>query len=115
MRPSFDHSHVLSEQKYSNLTMLEPLMNQMVHQDPARRPTAAEAHRQFRAIRRDVPSLYQYWSLQPRDSSLVVRVFQHTYSLVSTHILHCRATPNRFHAVLRHISHDLRKFASCNA
>ncbi|KAL1937550.1 hypothetical protein VTO73DRAFT_13045 [Trametes versicolor] len=66
---------------YSNLTMLEPLMNRMVHQDPTRRPTAAEAHQQYKAIRRSVSPLYKYWSLQPRDSYALVRALRHTYSL----------------------------------
>ncbi len=64
--------------------MLEPLMNQMVHQDPARRPSAAEAHRQFKTIRRSVPTLYRNWDLQPRGSFLLVRIIRQTYSLVST-------------------------------
>ncbi len=76
------------EQKYSNLAMLEPLMSRMVHQDPARRPTAAEAHKQFQAIRRSVSLMNRCWSLQPRDSYLLVTAFRHTYSLVST--LVCR-------------------------
>ncbi|EIW62121.1 uncharacterized protein TRAVEDRAFT_44951 [Trametes versicolor FP-101664 SS1] len=67
--------------KYFNLTMLEPLMNQMVDQDPARRPTAAEAYQQYTAIRRSVSSITRYWSLQPRDSFLLGRAFRHTYSL----------------------------------
>lgn len=78
------------EQKYLNLTMLEPLMNRMVDQDPARRPTAAEVYQQYTAIRRSVSSITRYWSLQPRDSFLLGRAFRHTYSLVSTLILrHC--------------------------
>lgn len=71
--------------------MLEPLMNRMVHQDPARRPSAAEAHQQFKAIRRSVPTLYRHWDLQPRDSFLLVRVFRQTYSLVSTIVSHYRS------------------------
>ncbi|OJT09375.1 hypothetical protein TRAPUB_14157 [Trametes pubescens] len=67
--------------KYSNLAMLEPLMSRMVHQDPARRPTAAEAHKQFQAIRRSVSFMNRCWSLQPRDSYLLVTAFRHTYSL----------------------------------
>lgn len=38
--------------------MLEPLMNQTVHRDPARHPIVAEAHQQFKVIRKSVP-LYQ--------------------------------------------------------
>ncbi|KAL1937554.1 hypothetical protein VTO73DRAFT_13049 [Trametes versicolor] len=67
---------------YSNLTMLEPIMNQMVHRDPARRPTAADAHQQFKAIRRSVPTLSQYWLLQPRNSFIVVKAARGVYSLV---------------------------------
>ncbi|KAL1946975.1 hypothetical protein VTO73DRAFT_15079 [Trametes versicolor] len=67
--------------RYSNLQMLEPLMKQMVHPDPTRRPTAAKAYQQFTAIRRGVSPIYQYWSLQPRDSYLLVKVFRHAYSL----------------------------------
>lgn len=80
-----------SAQVYSNLTMLEPLMNRMVHQDPTRRPTAAEAHQQYKAIRRSVSPLYKHWSLQPRDSYALVRALRHTYSLVSALILRYRS------------------------
>ncbi|KAI0350538.1 hypothetical protein OH77DRAFT_1593479 [Trametes cingulata] len=68
--------------KYSNLTMLEPLMQRMVHPDPAQRPTAAEAYRQFKEIRRKVPTLYKYWYLQPRDSVLLARAARAAFSLV---------------------------------
>ncbi len=71
------------EQKYSNLPMLEPLMKEMVHPDPARRPTAAEAYQKYTAIRKSVSPISQYWSLQPRDSYLLVKVVRHVYSLVS--------------------------------
>lgn len=73
-------------QLYSNLTMLEPIMNQMVHRDPARRPTAADAHQQFKAIRRSVPTLSQYWLLQPRNSFIVVKAARGVYSLVSSNL-----------------------------
>lgn len=81
----------LSEQKFSNLTMLEPLMNQMSHEDPARRPSAAEAHQQFKVIRRNVPTLYRHWDLQPRDSFLLVRVFRQMYSLVRNIFSHYKS------------------------
>ncbi|KAH9852592.1 hypothetical protein C2E23DRAFT_730002, partial [Lenzites betulinus] len=68
---------------YSNLTFLEPLMNQMVHKNPAQRPTAEQAYRQFKSIRRSVPALYRNWNLQPRDSIFPVRVLRSIYSLVS--------------------------------
>lgn len=61
-------------------------MNQMVHLDPARRPTAAEAHQQFKAIHRSVPTLYQYWLLQPRNSFIVVKAARSVYSLVSSNL-----------------------------
>lgn len=64
--------------------MIESLMNQMVHRDPARRPTAAEAHQQFKAIRRSVPTPYQYWLLQPRNSCIIVRALRSVYYLVSS-------------------------------
>ncbi|KAI0676773.1 kinase-like domain-containing protein [Trametes maxima] len=57
--------------KYSNLTILEPLIERMVHQDPALRPSAAEACRQFKSVRRKMPVWHKYWFLQPRDSFLL--------------------------------------------
>ncbi|KAI0334855.1 hypothetical protein GY45DRAFT_1242123 [Cubamyces sp. BRFM 1775] len=67
--------------KYTNLTVLEPLIAQMVHPDPAQRPTAAEAYRRFQAIRRKIPTFKKYWLLQPRDSSVVVKALRNVYSL----------------------------------
>ncbi|KAI9063417.1 kinase-like protein [Trametes sanguinea] len=72
--------HTLYE-VYSNLPMLEPLMNRMIDPDPSKRPTAVEAHREFKAIRRKVPTFRRYWLLQPRDSFLVVQAFRSVYSL----------------------------------
>ncbi|KAJ3004551.1 hypothetical protein NUW54_g4764 [Trametes sanguinea] len=66
---------------YSNISMLEPLMNRMIESDPSKRPTAAEAHREFKAIRRNVRTFRKYWLLQPRDSFLVVQAFRSVYSL----------------------------------
>ncbi|KAI0637717.1 hypothetical protein C8Q77DRAFT_1047583 [Trametes polyzona] len=68
--------------KYSNLTMLEPLVSRMVRHNPAERPSAAEAHRQFTALRRSVSTPSLYWILQPRDSALLLRAFRAVYSFV---------------------------------
>ncbi|KAI9063419.1 hypothetical protein FKP32DRAFT_1572053 [Trametes sanguinea] len=68
---------------YSNLSMLEPLVDRMVDPDPRKRPTAAEAHRDFKAIRRSVSVFHKYWFLQPRNSFLVVKAFRTVYSFVS--------------------------------
>ncbi|KAI9001450.1 kinase-like domain-containing protein [Trametes punicea] len=68
-------------ERYSNLSMLEPLMNQMVHLDPTQRPTAAEAFRQLKYIRQRVSNLYKYWYLQPRESSKVANAFRSANSL----------------------------------
>lgn len=68
--------------------MLEPLVKRMVQPDPTRRPTAVEAYQQFTAIRRSVSPITRYWSLQLRDSYLLVKVFRHAYSLVSKSVRH---------------------------
>ncbi|OSD01825.1 hypothetical protein PYCCODRAFT_479030 [Trametes coccinea BRFM310] len=52
---------------FSNLTILEPLMSRMVESDPAKRPTAAEAYRDFKTLRRGVSDLSKYRILQPCD------------------------------------------------
>ena len=71
------------QQKYANLTMLEPLVERMVHQDPAQRPIAAEAHRQFKQIRRRVSGITKYRMLELREWPLVVRAVYKAYSFVS--------------------------------
>ncbi|KAL7282051.1 hypothetical protein ACG7TL_003518 [Trametes sanguinea] len=68
-------------EKYSNLGVLEPLMNRMVNADPAKRPTAAEAHRDLKSIRRNTPTLYRYWHLQLRDSNPITKALRNVYSL----------------------------------
>ncbi|KAI9063416.1 hypothetical protein FKP32DRAFT_1592485 [Trametes sanguinea] len=72
------HSFV---EEYSNLSMLEPLMNRMINADPAQRPTAAEAHKELKAIRRNTSTIYKYWCLQPRSSAPVVKALRDAYSL----------------------------------
>ncbi|KAI0369568.1 hypothetical protein BV20DRAFT_1053161 [Pilatotrama ljubarskyi] len=67
---------------YSNLTMLELLMQRMTHPDSAQRLTAAEAYHLFKEIHRKVPTLYKYWYLQPRDSVLLARAVHAALSLV---------------------------------
>ncbi|KAI0369571.1 hypothetical protein BV20DRAFT_1020643 [Pilatotrama ljubarskyi] len=68
--------------KYSNLTMLEPLIQRMIQRDPARRPTAVEAYREFKDIRRSMPRLFKYWYLQPRESVLLARAVRAAVSIV---------------------------------
>ncbi|KAI9063418.1 hypothetical protein FKP32DRAFT_1592487 [Trametes sanguinea] len=68
-------------EKYSNLGMLEPLMNRMVDADPAKRSTAAETHRELKAIRRNMSQIRKYWHLQPRDSNPVAAALRNVYSL----------------------------------
>ncbi|KAL7282053.1 hypothetical protein ACG7TL_003520 [Trametes sanguinea] len=93
--------HTIHE-AYTNLPMLEPLMNRMIDPDPSKRPTAAEAHRDFKAIRRSVPTLRKYWLLQPRNSFLVVQAFRSVYSLF---LLKAVLTAGgQFHAIYRSIS-----------
>lgn len=81
-------------------------MHQMVHRDPAHRPTAAEAYQQFKAIRRHVSPLTQYWSLQPRGSYLLAKVFWHVYSSVSAQVGVMGCSFDDFVAVLLHLSLD---------
>ncbi|KAJ8481569.1 hypothetical protein ONZ51_g5906 [Trametes cubensis] len=69
-------------EKYANLTMLEPLVERMVHQDPAQRPIAAEAHRQFKQIRRRVSGITKYRMLELREWPLVVRAVYKAYSFI---------------------------------
>ncbi|KAI0350534.1 kinase-like protein [Trametes cingulata] len=94
--------------RYSNLTMLEPLMARMVQRDPARRPTAAEAYRQFKEIRRKVPTLYRYWYLQPRDSVLLARGVRAAFSLASFYSRRPSECPaNGVRTGVRYVSLDL--------
>ena len=69
-------------QKYSNLDILEPLVKQMTRRDPARRPAAANALQQWKALRRSVWSVQRYWRPRPREEPLLVKAFSDVFSLV---------------------------------
>ncbi|OSD03660.1 hypothetical protein PYCCODRAFT_1490426 [Trametes coccinea BRFM310] len=68
--------------KYSNLSMLEPLMRQMVATNPMARPTAAEAFRQFKTIRNGVTRFQKYSMLYPREWPMVFKAVCYIYSFV---------------------------------
>lgn len=46
--------------------MLAPLVQRMVSRNPDQRPSASEALRDWRAIRRQMYSIQRYWRMRPR-------------------------------------------------
>ncbi|KAI0356689.1 hypothetical protein OH77DRAFT_1520182 [Trametes cingulata] len=60
--------------RFRNTSMLEPLIEHMRSRDPASRPSAAEALRQWKAVRRRVRKLRRLWRLQSRDDPLPLSI-----------------------------------------
>ncbi|KAM5532635.1 hypothetical protein V8D89_013679 [Ganoderma adspersum] len=69
--------------KFTNLNFLDPLVRQMTDEDPARRPNAAGALRQWKRLSSSIWSLQRLWRPRPRDSNIVVHAVADTFSLVS--------------------------------
>ncbi|CDO76263.1 hypothetical protein BN946_scf184470.g21 [Trametes cinnabarina] len=68
--------------KYRNVTMLAPLVHQMVAKMPAERPSAAEALQEFKEFRQGVSSFQASLRLRPRDEALPVTAVLTAFSLV---------------------------------
>ncbi|KAI0054725.1 hypothetical protein BV25DRAFT_1816642 [Artomyces pyxidatus] len=58
--------------KISNVEFFAPLIESMVHIDPARRPTAQAALQHWQTIRRGVSALHRLWRLKPRKEDGIV-------------------------------------------
>ncbi|KII93064.1 hypothetical protein PLICRDRAFT_100738 [Plicaturopsis crispa FD-325 SS-3] len=65
-------------EKFAGLDFLSPLIADMTHPDPSRRPTAAEALAQFRRIQAQLNPSSARWPLHPVDEILPVRVVRDT-------------------------------------
>ncbi|KII93060.1 hypothetical protein PLICRDRAFT_101119 [Plicaturopsis crispa FD-325 SS-3] len=65
-------------EKFTGLDFLSPLIADMTHPDPSRRPTAAEALAQFRRIQAQLDPSSARWPLHPVDEILPVRVVRDT-------------------------------------
>ena len=59
-------------QKYNNVGFLLPIVNAMTQHDPAERPDAAEALRQWRLARRSLPFVQRRWRLRLREEPLLL-------------------------------------------
>jgi hypothetical protein len=55
------------EQNYLNVAFLQPLVMSMTQKDPSKRPSAADAERQWRKIRGGISSLDLSWRLRARE------------------------------------------------
>jgi hypothetical protein len=55
------------EQNYLNVVFLRPLVLSMMQKDPSKRPSAAEAERQWHKIREGISSLDLSWRLRARE------------------------------------------------
>ncbi|OJT09380.1 hypothetical protein TRAPUB_14162 [Trametes pubescens] len=62
-------------QVYSNADLLTPLVQRMVNRDPNLRPSASEALREWKAIRRRVSSVQRYWRLRPAKESWLASLY----------------------------------------
>ncbi|KAI0717464.1 hypothetical protein C8Q72DRAFT_170653 [Fomitopsis betulina] len=58
--------------KYNNVGFLLPIVNAMTQQDPARRPDAAEALRQWRVVRKNLSYVRRWWRLRLRDEPFLL-------------------------------------------
>ena len=63
--------------------MLRPLVNRMINEDPAQRPSAAEALAEFTKIRQGVGVVQNLWRARKRSEPFVVGAVLDTWSLVS--------------------------------
>ncbi|OSD01770.1 hypothetical protein PYCCODRAFT_1436060 [Trametes coccinea BRFM310] len=70
--------------KYANVGMLAPLVEEMTIKESAKRPTAVAALKTFEGIRQGVSSLNASWRLHPRDEILPLTAVLTTYSLVQS-------------------------------
>ena len=68
--------------------MLLPLLRNMLAEDPAQRPSAADALQHFRAIRRKVTFVQRIWRPRERNEPLVVTILSDFASLVRGSYLH---------------------------
>lgn len=68
-------------QKYSNIDMFTPLVEQMVNNDPSQCPSASEALREWKTVRRQIYRIQRYWQLRPREEMWIATFF-----------LECKAT-----------------------
>ncbi|KAH9894107.1 kinase-like domain-containing protein [Cubamyces lactineus] len=68
-------------QKYSNMDMIIPLVRQMRQHDPNRRPSAVEALRHWKVIRRHMWRLQRFWRPRLREESICARVINDSLSL----------------------------------
>ncbi|KAI9063466.1 hypothetical protein FKP32DRAFT_1572015 [Trametes sanguinea] len=68
--------------KYTNLGILAPLVEEMTVKEPAKRPTAITALKRFEGIRKGVSSLHAFWRPRARNDTLPLSAVLTTYSLV---------------------------------
>ncbi|KAI0643711.1 hypothetical protein C8Q79DRAFT_1120662 [Trametes meyenii] len=67
-------------QRFSNARMLSSLVMRMVSKDPTRRPDAAEALREWKAIRRRVYRPQRFWRLRPLEESWLATLFYEVHA-----------------------------------
>ncbi|KAI0773720.1 hypothetical protein C8Q74DRAFT_1316758 [Fomes fomentarius] len=70
--------------KYSNVDSLLPLVEKMLSQNPAERPSANEALKQFRDISRNIWPVHRMWRAHLRDESMMGTAVYDILSLQSS-------------------------------
>jgi len=60
---------LISLKPFSNLDFFKPLVQTMTRMTPSRRPTAAEALKQWQGIRKSVWTINREWRPRPRNQS----------------------------------------------
>ncbi|KAL7279251.1 hypothetical protein ACG7TL_007092 [Trametes sanguinea] len=71
-------------EKFTNVGMIVPLVQDMTAPDPIDRPNAADALQRFLGIRRTVSALQASWRLRPVEEPLTITAVLDTVSLVTT-------------------------------
>ncbi|KAI0751223.1 kinase-like domain-containing protein [Daedaleopsis nitida] len=70
-------------ERYTNVNVLAPLIEEMVRTEPTQRPTAQQALRHFRDIRQEVWTVHSLWRPHRADESLAVQAVLDTLTLCS--------------------------------
>ncbi|KAI0724169.1 kinase-like domain-containing protein [Fomitopsis betulina] len=75
----FIFGNVLRKSFYDKFSFMRPIADMMTQPDPAKRPDATEALRQWRLTCENVPYVQRWWRLRRRDEPLGYSLSDYTY------------------------------------
>jgi len=70
-------------QKYSNCDFFLPLIESMMQNDPANRPSAKQTLQHWQSIRPNVKLLHRYWRPREREESILDVISNDIYHIFS--------------------------------